>query len=67
MVLAIEALAVAQALDFLSPLKPGRRGQQAHAAIRAVSPAITEDRIFTGDFAAVAQLIASGKLAQVLY
>ncbi len=66
MVLAIEALAVAQALDFLAPLKPGKRGQQAHAAIRAVSPRITEDRIFTGDFAVVAQLIASGKLAEIV-
>ena len=67
MVLAIEALAVAQALDFHAPLKPGKRAQKAHAAIRAVSPTITEDRIFTGDFARVAELIASGKLAEVLY
>ena len=63
-VLAIEALAVAQALDFRAPLKTGKRGQAAHAAIRAVSPAITEDRILTRDFRRVAELIASGKLAQ---
>jgi histidine ammonia-lyase len=65
-VLAIEALAVAQALDFRAPLKTGKRGQAAHAAIRSVSPTITEDRIFTPDFAKVAELIASGKLAEVL-
>src|SRR6202030_3439197 len=35
-VLAIEAMAVAQALDFLAPLKTSKRGQAAHAAIRAV-------------------------------
>jgi histidine ammonia-lyase len=67
MVLAIEALAAAQALDFLAPLQLGKRGQRAHAAIRAVSPTITEDRIFTADFAKAAELIASGKLAAVLH
>ena len=66
-VLAIEALAVAQALDFRAPLKPGKRGQAAHAAIRAVSPTISQDRILTQDFARVAELIASGKLADVLH
>ena len=66
-VLAIEALAVAQAVDFLAPLKPGRRGQRAHDAIRAVSPPVTEDRILTQDFARVAELIARGKLAGVLH
>src|SRR5438270_5106374 len=36
-VLAIEAIAAAQALDFLAPLKPSKRGQQAIAAVRRVS------------------------------
>ncbi len=66
-VLAIEALAVAQALDFRAPMKTGRRGQAAHAAIRAVSPTVSQDRILTQDFARVAELIASGKLAEVLH
>jgi histidine ammonia-lyase len=65
-VLAIEALAVAQALDFRAPLKTGKLGQQAHAAIRAVSPTITHDRILTEDFRRVAELISSGKLAALL-
>jgi histidine ammonia-lyase len=65
-VLAIEALAVAQALDFRAPLKTSKRGQAAHAAIRAVSPTISEDRILTGDFQRVADLIARGKLANIL-
>ena len=65
-VLAIEALAVAQAIDFLAPLKPSKRGQQAHAAIRAVSPTITEDRILSQDFARISQLIAGGTLAKIL-
>ena len=34
--MAIEAMAAAQALDFLAPLKTSKRGQAAHAAIRSV-------------------------------
>src|SRR6185312_4359802 len=65
-VLAIEAMAVAQAIDFLAPLKPSKRGQQAHAAIRAVSPSVTEDRILSQDFERVSGLIASRTLAKIL-
>src|SRR5450755_4689801 len=60
-VLAIEALAAAQALDFRAPLESSKRAQAAIAAIRSVSPPITEDRIFAPDFARVSSLIASGK------
>ncbi len=66
-VLAIEALAVAQAIDFLAPLKSSRRGQAAHAAIRSVSPTIKEDRILSHDFVRVSDLIAGGALARILY
>ena len=65
-VLAIEALAAAQALYFRAPLETGKRAQTALAAIRAVSPPITEDRILTQDFARVAELIAAGKVAAPL-
>lgn len=65
-VLAIETLAVSQAIDFLAPLKPSKRGQGAQDAIRRVSKPITEDRILTEDFARVSELIASGALAAVL-
>jgi histidine ammonia-lyase len=65
-VLAIEALAAAQAVDFLAPLKSSPRGQRAHAAIREVSPMMTHDRSLAPDFARVAAMIASGKLAEVL-
>lgn len=65
-VLAIEAIASAQALDFLIPLKPGKRGQVAYAAIRSACPSISKDRVLYGDFARVAELIASGKLAEPL-
>ena len=65
-VLAIEAMAVAQALDCLLPLKPSKRGQSAHAAIRSACPAVEKDRIFYGDIARTAEIIASGKVADTL-
>ncbi|HYA63977.1 MAG TPA: histidine ammonia-lyase [Candidatus Sulfotelmatobacter sp.] len=65
-VLAIEAMAAAQALDFLAPLKPSKRGQAAYAAIRSVCPTMDKDRVMYQDFAKIAELIASGKVAGAL-
>ena len=65
-VLAIEAMAVAQAIDFLAPLKSSKRGQAAHAAIRSVCPTVEKDRVMYKDFARIAELIASGKVAEVI-
>ncbi|MBZ5630836.1 MAG: histidine ammonia-lyase [Acidobacteriia bacterium] len=65
-VLAIEAIAAAQALDFLAPLKPGKRAQQAMAAIRAVCPPLEHDRSLAPDFARVAEVLKRGDLAAVL-
>ena len=65
-VLAIEAMAVAQAIDFLAPLKTSQRGQAAHAAIRSVCPTVEKDRVMYKDFARIAELIASGKMAEVI-
>ncbi len=65
-VLAIEAMAVAQAIDFLAPLKSSKRGQAAHAAIRSVCPTMEKDRVMYKDFARLAELIATGRVAEVL-
>jgi histidine ammonia-lyase len=65
-VVAIEAMSAAQAMDFLLPLKPSKRGQAAYAAIREVSPVVTKDRILSGDIAKVAEVIASGAIAGCL-
>jgi len=65
-VLAIEAMAVAQALDFLAPLKTSKRGQNAHAAIRSVCLTIDKDRVMYPDLARIAELIESGRIAQAL-
>jgi histidine ammonia-lyase len=64
--MAIEAMAAAQALDFVAPLKPGKRGQSAYAAIRSVCPTMEKDRVMYKDFARIAELIASGKVAEAL-
>jgi histidine ammonia-lyase len=64
--MAIEAMAAAQALDFLAPLKTSKRGQTAHAAIRSACATMDKDRVMYQDFARVADLIASGKVAGVL-
>jgi histidine ammonia-lyase len=65
-VLAIEAMAAAQALDFLAPLKTSPRGQKAHGAIRKVSAFVEKDRVLAEDFARVAEMLSSGKLAEAL-
>jgi histidine ammonia-lyase len=65
-VLAIEAMAVAQAIDFLAPLKSSMRGQAAHTAIRAVCPVVEKDRVMYKDLARLSEMIASARLAEVI-
>jgi histidine ammonia-lyase len=64
--LAIEAMAAAQAIDFLAPLKTSTQLQQAHKAIRAVCATMDKDRVMYQDFVRIAELIASGKVAEVV-
>jgi histidine ammonia-lyase len=61
-ILAIEACAAAQAIDFLTPLKTSPPLEKAHAAIRKVSPKIEQDRVLAQDFAKVAELVRAGGL-----
>ena len=65
-VLAIEAAAAAQAIEFLQPLKTSPRLQRVHAAIRSVSAKVDQDRVLADDFSKLAQLISDGRLATVL-
>jgi histidine ammonia-lyase len=65
-VLAIEAIAAAQALDFVAPLRTGKRGQKAYEAVRAVCAAMEHDRVMYGDFERVAKVIGDGKIAEAL-
>jgi histidine ammonia-lyase len=65
-VLAIEAMAVAQAIDFLVPLKSSKRGQAVHGAVRSVCSTMMHDRVMYTDMARISELIASGALAKPL-
>jgi histidine ammonia-lyase len=60
MVLAIEALTAARALDLLAPLKSSRPIEQARAGLRAICPAWDGDQPFSDRIGAVDQWIASG-------
>ncbi len=62
LVLAIEALAAARALDLLEPLKTSPPLEHARTLIRTASPAIEGDRPFYRDIAAIDELIAAGSL-----
>src|SRR6267154_3795044 len=57
-VLAIEAIAAAQALDFLAPLQSSGLGPKSYEVIRAVCPKMEKDRAMYKDFSNVAQVIA---------
>ena len=61
---AIEAMAAAQAIDFLAPLKTSKPLQHAHAAIRAVCATMDKDRVMYQDFARIAEAIAAGRVAE---
>jgi len=63
LVLAIEALTAARALDLLAPLKSSAALEEARTKIRRVSPRIESDRPFYKDIAAIEALIAEGELA----
>jgi len=60
-IVAIEMLAAAQGIEFHHPQKSSNALEEAIAAVRAVSPRYEEDRSLSGDIAAVARLISSGK------
>ncbi|HSM86090.1 MAG TPA: histidine ammonia-lyase [Candidatus Limnocylindrales bacterium] len=61
-VLAIEACASAQAIDFLAPLPTSGLLQKAHGAIRRVSPRIEHDRVLAPEIGALAALLLEGAL-----
>ena len=62
LVLAIEFLCAAQALDLRAPLKPGKGVSVAHARVRAEVLPLTDDRRLSGDIERLAQWLAAGSL-----
>jgi histidine ammonia-lyase len=65
-ILAIELLCACQGIDLLHPLHTGTLARKAQDAVREVSPKVTADRALAPDINAVANLIASGTIAQIL-
>jgi histidine ammonia-lyase len=65
-ILGIEFLASAQGIEFLRPLRSSAVLEQAHAALRAVSPAIPRDRYLAPDIEHAAELVRSGALSPLM-
>ena len=61
-VLALEALGAAQALDLRAPLEPGRATRAVHGAIRGRVPFVEHDREFSADISAALELVGTGRL-----
>ena len=61
-IVGIEAVTAAQGVELRAPLTTSPRLQRALAAIRAVVPALEEDRYMANDLTAAIELIASGAL-----
>jgi histidine ammonia-lyase len=59
--LGIELLAAAEGLEYRRPLKAGRGVERAYTVVRNVAPRLTQDRVLSGDIAAVAQAIRRGE------
>jgi len=60
-VLAIELMCAAQGLDYRAPLRPGRGVARAHAAVRELVPPLGDDRVLSGDIAALRDAVAAGR------
>lgn len=60
-ILAIEALASAEAIEFLRPLKTTAELETVQAVIRRAVPAGTQDRRLDGDIVKLAELLDSGR------
>ncbi|MFL5331275.1 MAG: histidine ammonia-lyase [Gemmataceae bacterium] len=61
-VLAIELLTAAQALDYRSPVKPGRGVEAAHRTIRTRVPHREADALFQDDLRAIGELVGDAEL-----
>jgi histidine ammonia-lyase len=61
-IVAIELIAAAQGCDFHVPLKSSARLERVRAAVRALVPALAEDRYLAPDIAAAAELVSSGAI-----
>jgi histidine ammonia-lyase len=65
-IVAIEALMAAQGIELRAPLATSPRLARCLEAVRAVAPALHEDRPLAPDIEAVAGLVREGGLAAIL-
>ena len=65
-VMAIEAMAVAQAIDFLAPLKTSNVDRPPTPLFEQSAPTMDKDRVMYPDFARIAKVIESGKLSAAI-
>ena len=65
-ILGIELLASAQGIDFLRPLQSSAALEEVHARLRALCPAMMQDRYLAPDIEAASALVHSGELARIL-
>ncbi len=64
-ILALEALAAAQGIDLLAPMKPAASTGLAQQRIRALVPVLEEDRAFEAEIEAATGLVREGVFAQL--
>jgi histidine ammonia-lyase len=64
-ILGLEMLGAAQGIDLLAPLKPAPLTAEAHAVIREKVAVLDHDRLLEPEIRAAAELIRSGRLAQI--
>jgi len=65
-VMAIEAMAAAQAVDFLAPLKPSKRGQAGWQPFEACLRRSRKTGVMAGDFERFSALLGTGRLAELV-
>lgn len=64
-VLALELITASQALEFLKPLRPGRRAERGWKLVREAVPPLERDRILAPDVEAVEGLVRAGAFARL--
>ena len=65
-IIAIELLCACQGIDLLAPLQTGALAKKAHAAVRAKSAKVTDDRPLAPEIEAVSALVADGTFSAIL-
>jgi histidine ammonia-lyase len=66
LVVAIELLTAAQALDYRAPLTPGRGVKEAHRIVRSLVEPLTVDRSMAGDIEKIGAAIVAGEFDSLL-